>query len=152
MRLVPYAAQRVVTTTLLLLRQATIRGERSMHPPVAKPAQPTLTGAVMVRYRGNGADWVSGMASEMSSPTPGSENLTVLRVWHWTSETARARTALESPRNIILNVQLCDAASDSNEKGSCLIAVTPAIVDKATLYLSYPMLQRSGSLSSQAMP
>lgn len=70
---IPYFAQRVVTVTLLLFGQATMRGERSIQPPVAKPPQPTSMGAVKVMYRGNGADCTSGMASEISSPLPGSE-------------------------------------------------------------------------------
>jgi hypothetical protein len=38
-------------------------GLRSIHPPVAKPAQLTAMGAVMDMRRGNGADVLSGIAS-----------------------------------------------------------------------------------------
>lgn len=49
-----------------------------MHPPVAKPAQPTDRGAEKVTSKGKGAAVVLGMARDMSSWMPGSEKVTTL--------------------------------------------------------------------------
>lgn len=97
-----YLAQRGETITPSPFFHAIKSGLRSMHPPVAKPAQPVATGAMMDSARSNGAAVASGMAILKVTLLVGS----VHTYWPWTE--AAATKAAPARLNIFMVIAACN--------------------------------------------
>jgi hypothetical protein len=84
-----YFAHRGETVTLFPFGQATRIGLRSIQPPAAQPAHPTLMGATMERSKSKGAAEASGMASLYVTLLVRSVHDS--NFWHWAAVAAKSK-------------------------------------------------------------